>query len=514
MSADAPVLSVLNLALKAGDRRLLYPSSFQLHAGQRALLVGPSGSGKSLFADLLLGFAGPASPGIDVEGSIDLDGTPLLGRGPEARDARIGAVFQLQRSGLFDDFTIEQNLRFGSRDAAARQRVAAALRLDGLERPVTVCSGGEGVRVALARTLLRGAGVLVYDEPTTGLDPVSAAQVVESIRASHRRLSLIITHDYAAFDGSVDVILFIDPVQRRIRTLEPGPDAMRILHEALAAGRAPDAEFGAQAPGIVRRLLGGWRSLALGTTEVLQDWLSLLTTPSALLRFAHPLHGPRMRQALARDLAPGVLVFVGLSAMLVAVTGTYFLFERLPKRIWTEPIIQDDLISGLGLIFVRVGLPLMVSVLLAAKLGASAAAHLGHMSLTRQLDALDLLCVPRRTHLLLPTAAGQWMAAWIGTAVAVSLAYVTSLAVFLLMHEGYSVRYFHAAFVKELDREIVLWVLAKTAVSAVGVAAVAYRIGTQRKRSPEQVVRGIHNTLLRALLLVLAIHSLFAFLEF
>ncbi len=514
MSADTPVLAVTDLALKAGGRRLLHPSSFKLHEGQRVLLVGPSGSGKSLFADLLLGFAGPATPGIEVQGRIELDGTTLLGRGPEARDARLGAVFQLQRSGLFDDLTIEQNLTFGSRDATARGRVAGELNLDALERPVTVCSGGEGVRVAIARTLLRGAGVLVYDEPTTGLDPVNAAQVVDAIRSSHRRLSLIITHDYAAFDGMVDLILFLDPVERRIRTLEPGPEALQILHDALVAGRAPESEAPPRRPGLLRRFAAGWRRLALGTTEVLQDWLALLATPSALLRIAHPLDGPRMRQALGRDLAPGVLLFVGLSAMLVAVTGTYFLFERLPKRIWTEPIIQDDLVAGLGLIFTRVGVPLMVSVLLAAKLGASAAAHLGHMSLTRQLDALELLRVPRRRHLLLPTAAGQLVSAWISTAVAVVLAYATSLVVFLAMHPGYSVRYFYEAFTRELDGEIVLWVLAKTAVSAVGVAAVAYRIGIQPKRAPEQVVRGIHRTLLRALLLVLAVHALFAFLEF
>lgn len=513
--SDAPsVLTVSNLSLKAGGRRLFGSSSFQLHEGQRALLVGPSGSGKSLVADLLLGFAGPGSEGIEVEGRIELDGTSLLGRGPEARDARMGAVFQQQRSGLFDDLTIEQNLYFGSRDRAVRARVADELNLVGLDRPVTVCSGGEGVRVSIARTLLRGAGVLVYDEPTTGLDPVNATQVVEAIRASHQRLTLIITHDYTAFDGLVDVILFLDPVERRIRTLEPGPKTLEILHAALAAGRPPELEAEERRPGMLQRLAAGWHGLAIGTTQVLQDWLALLTTPSALLRLAHPLDGPRMRQALKRDLAPGVLLFVGLSAMLVALTGTYFLFERLPKRVWTEPIIQDDLVTGLGLIYVRVGLPLMVSVLLAAKLGASAAAQLGHMSLTRQLDALDLLRVPRRRHLLLPTAAGQLVSAWISTAVAVALAYVTSLVVFLITHPGYSVRYFQEAFVKELDGEIVVWVLAKTAVSAVGVAAVAYRIGTQPKRAPEEVIRGIHRTLLRALLLVLTVHAIFAFLEF
>ncbi|MDJ0522293.1 MAG: ABC transporter permease [Planctomycetota bacterium] len=514
MSDTQPVLSVRDLALKAGGRRLFGASSFELHEGQRVLLVGPSGSGKSLFADLLLGFAGPGTPGIEVEGRIELDGTSLLGRPPEVRDARVGAVFQLQRSGLFDDLTIEQNLQFGSRDRRARDRVAEELNLDELDRRITVCSGGEGVRIAIARTLLRGAGVLVYDEPTTGLDPVNVAQVVEAIRASHRRLSLIITHDYAAFDGLVDVILFLDPVERRIRTLEPGPESMELLHAALAAGSPPEREAEARRPGLLSRLASGWHGLAVGTTNVLQDWLALLTTPSALLRLAHPLDGPRMRQALRRDVAPGVLVFVGLSAMLVALTGTYFLFERLPKRVWTEPIIQDDLVTGLGLIYVRVALPLMVSVLLAAKLGASAAAQLGHMSLTRQLDALELLRVPRRRHLLLPTAAGQLVSSWISTGVAVVLAYVTSLTVFLVTHPGYSVTYFREAFVKELDGEIVLWVLAKTAVSAVGVAAVAYRIGTQPKREPEEVIRGIHRTLLRALLLVLAVHAVFAFLEF
>jgi len=514
MSAAPPVLTVTDLAVTAGGRRLIGPSSFTLTEGQRVLLVGPSGSGKSLFTDLLLGFAGPQTPGLEVKGRIALDGKALLGRGPEARDGKVGAVFQLQRSGLFDDLTIEQNLRFGSRDAKERRRVAASLHLEDLDRPVTVCSGGEGVRVALARTLLRGGGVLMYDEPTTGLDPVNAAQVVEAIQASHSRLTIVVTHDYATFEGVADVILFLDPVQRRIRVLEPTAASFRLLHDALVQGGAARITGVPRVPLLPRRLAHAWRRLAMGTTEVLLDALALLTTPSALLRLAHPLDGPRMRQALKRDLAPGVLVFIGLSAMLVAVTGTYFLFERLPKRAWTEPLVQDDLVTGLGLIYMRVGIPLMVSVLLAAKLGAAAAAHFGHMSFTRQIDVLDLFRVPRRRHLLLPAAAGQWISAWVCMVVAAAMAYGASLCVFLLAHPGYSVRYFQGAFIKELDGDVVLWILAKTAVSAVGVAAVAFRVGTQPKRTPEEVVRGLHRTLLRALLLVMAVHALFAFLEF
>jgi len=512
MTTGAPVLTVTDLAVRASGDRLLAPSSFTLHAGERVVLVGPSGYGKSLFADLLLGFAGPHSLGLDIDGAMQLDDIPLLGAGPGARDHRIGAVFQMQRSGLFDDLTIEQNLRFGSADEQARAQVIEELNLERIERPVTQCSGGEGVRVALARTLLRGAGVIVYDEPTTGLDPFNARGVVAAIAQAHRRLTLVITHDYPAFMEHADVVLFLDPADRTLKRLEASPETFAHVEQALAGVRPPQSEA---APRLswLRRLRDGWSRLALGTSAVLLDWLYVFAVPLAFLRLAHPLDGPRVRQALRRDLAPGVLAFVGLSAMLIAVTGTYFLFERLPKRLWTEPIVQDDLVAGLGLIYARIGVPLLVSVLLAAKLGAAAAAHLGHMSLTRQIDALDLLGVPRRRHLLQPAAAGQLASAWVSTAIAVALSYLTSMIVFLAMHPGYSAEYFHHAFVRELDGEVVLWVLAKTAVSAIGVAAVAFRVGVQPKRAPELVVKGIHRTLLRALLLVLAVHALFAFLE-
>ncbi len=513
MTDATPVLTVTDLAVRTGSDRLLDPSSFTLHEGECVVLVGPSGYGKSLFADLLLGFAGSHSLGLAVDGALVLDGTSLLDAGPEARDHRVGAVFQMQRSGLFDDLTIEQNLRFGSDDPGARAAVVAELNLERIQRPVTECSGGEGVRVALARTLLRGAGVIIYDEPTTGLDPYNARGVVSAIAASHRRLSLIITHDYAAFTDLADVVLFLDPTDRTIKRLDATPTSFAQVEAALAQVRPPESAPTPSVPWL-ERAKQGWARLALGTSAVLLDWVALLAVPWAFLRLGHPLDGPRIRKTLRRDVSLGVLAFVGLSAMLVAVTGTYFLFERLPKRLYTEPIVQDDLVAGLGLIYARIGIPLLVSVLLAAKLGSAAAAHLGHMSLTRQVDALDLLGVPQRRHLLLPTACGQLVAAWVSTGVAVLLSYFTALVVFLAMHPGYSVQYFHHSFGRELDGEVVFWVLAKTAVSAVGVAAVAFRVGTQPKRSPALVVKGIHRTLLRALLLVLLVHAFFAFLEY
>lgn len=511
-----PLLEVRDLAVEAGGRELLAPSRFAFHEGDRVLIVGPSGAGKSLFVNLLLGFVGRDTPGIDVSGSARLEGVELLDLDPEARDARVGAVFQQGALGLFDDLSVAQNLRFGSPDPTARAEVAKRLRFDHIDgrQPIPKCSGGEQMRIALARTLLRGAGVLIYDEPTTGLDPAAKKQAVAAIAAAHRRLTLVVTHDYAAFEGQADVVLFLDPGTRRAERMDPSPASFARLRAALEAAPTSGAGRGRPVPRWWRRLGIAWQRLAIGTVDTLVDAASLVLVPWVWLRAAHALDGPRVRAALRRDLAPGVALFIAIAAVLVAFTGTYFLFEQLPEREYAEPLVQDDLLAGLGLIFTRVGIPLMVSVLLAAKLGAAAAAQLGHMSFTRQVDALRLMRVSPRRHLLGPTAASQLVAAWVATALAIALSYATSMVVFLAMHPGWSARYFHTAYVREVEWSDARWLLAKVGVSALGVALVAFRTGTSPKHEPGQVVKGIHRTLLRALLLVLAVHAFFAFLEF
>jgi ABC-type transporter Mla maintaining outer membrane lipid asymmetry permease subunit MlaE len=209
-----------------------------------------------------------------------------------------------------------------------------------------------------------------------------------------------------------------------------------------------------------------------------------------------------------------VAAFVGVAAMLVSLTATYFLFDRLPRRAYTEALVQDDLLAGLGLILTRVAVPLVTSILLAAKLGASAAAHFGQMSLTRQVDALRLLRVPLRRHLLWPAAAAQLVASLVHAALAVGVAYVVSAFVFLAAHPGWSALYTHRSWWKEVHLQDLPWLAAKVGISALAVAAAAFGIGTAPKRMPEEVVRGIHRTLLVGLLLVLAVHAGFAFLEF
>jgi energy-coupling factor transporter ATP-binding protein EcfA2 len=505
-AAPRALLEVRGLTVRSPTRTLLAASSFDLHEGERALLVGPSGSGKSLFTDVLLGFLPGERPALEVTGSIRLDGVELVGAPVAVRQGRVGAVFQLQALGLFDDLTAERNLAFGARDAERATALAAGLGLRDLGRPASLLSGGERVRTALARTLLSGADVLVADEPTTGLDAASATQVVAALRAAHRRLTLVVTHDEAAFGGFADATLVIDPATHTLRRLPGGADG---------TGTAPGGP-GAPPAGAGRsfRLAAAWARGTAATADALLDLLSLVLLPRTLLHAVHPLHGPRVRRALARETAPGVAVFVGLSALLVALTATFFLFERLPRREFSEPLLQQDLVAGLGVVLTRVAVPLIASILLAAKLGASAAAHLGHMSLTRQVDALRLLGVSPRTHLLHPTALGMLVAAWLHTAIAVGIAFVTTTAVFLWQHPGWSALYARTAWAASLRPEDVLWIAAKVGASALAVALTAYRVGTAPKRAPEHVLLGIHRTLLLGLILVLAVHAAFAFVEF
>ena len=509
-----PLLVVRDLTVVAGGRRLLGPSSFTLYEGERALLVGSSGSGKSLFVDLLLGFAGPESGGLEVTGSIAFDGEEMLGREGSAGALGIGAVFQVHAPGLFDDLSVAENLRFGSSDAGAVEAVAVHLGIEPIERRAVDCSGGERVRVVLGRTLLSGSDVLICDEPTSGLDAGSINSVVEAIRSSHRRLTLVVTHDYEAFAEFPDRILFLDPNRREIRPIEPVSEALAEVRTALSASAPPPPVVPPHAQPLGARLRAAWAHQAERVAETFGDVLSALAAPWAWTRCLHPLDGPRVRRALRRDLAPGVAAFVGTSSILIALTATYFLFERMPQREYAEPLFLDDLLGGLGLILVRVAVPLLVSVLLAAKLGASTAAHLGHMSLTRQVDALRLLGVPLRRHLLLPAAAGQLAAAWLHTALALVLVFLTSLVVFLWDHPGWSSLYFRDAWLKEVEASDLLWLAAKVGVSALAVAAVAFRAGIEPKRAPGAVVDAIHATLLRGLLVVLLINAVFAFLEF
>jgi phospholipid/cholesterol/gamma-HCH transport system ATP-binding protein len=174
-----------------------------VNRGETLCVVGPSGVGKSVLLKLIIGLHKPERGQVLVHGA---DVTPLGERALRQVRRRVGMVFQ--GAALFDSLTVGENLAYGLREhfrwdeQAIAARVAECLDwvgLPGIERmaPASL-SGGMKKRVGLARALAPGPEVILYDEPTTGLDPTNTRRINELIRALQRRLgvtSIVITHD-------------------------------------------------------------------------------------------------------------------------------------------------------------------------------------------------------------------------------------------------------------------------------------------------------------------------------
>ncbi|MCP4655014.1 MAG: ATP-binding cassette domain-containing protein [bacterium] len=197
------MIRVRGLRKAYGERQVLDGVDFELLRGECLVIVGRSGSGKSVTLRQLNGLEKPDA------GSIVFDGTeisqldePLLF--PIRR--RIAMLFQ--SGALFDSMNVFDNIAFPLREhtdldepgiAEVVGRKLAMVRLQGIEeRMPSALSGGMRKRVALARSLALDPEVMLYDEPTTGLDPVTSAAIGQLIRQTEQDLgmsSVVVTHD-------------------------------------------------------------------------------------------------------------------------------------------------------------------------------------------------------------------------------------------------------------------------------------------------------------------------------
>lgn len=200
-----PIIIVKDLMKSYGDNHVLNSFNLVLNEGENLIIMGKSGSGKSVLIKCIIGLEKADSGTISVMGKKinELDRTKL-------DELRTEVGFLFQGSALYDSMTVRENLEFPLRRHTKKfgiikdttPLVMEALENVGLAHTINLMpeelSGGMKRRIALARTLILQPKIILYDEPTTGLDPITSKEILilmKSIQKKYNTSSIIITHD-------------------------------------------------------------------------------------------------------------------------------------------------------------------------------------------------------------------------------------------------------------------------------------------------------------------------------
>jgi phospholipid/cholesterol/gamma-HCH transport system ATP-binding protein len=211
------MISVRNLHKTLGTQEVLRGVDLDVKRGDTCVVLGRSGCGKSVLLKHLIGLFKPTSGEVWVDGE-DISGLAERKLGPVRK--KVGILFQ--SAALFDSMNVEDNLAFplrelGVKDAKEiRDRVAEALEMVDLageqKKMPENLSGGMRKRVGLARTIVSRPACILYDEPTTGLDPIASDSINHLIRRLQRRLSVtsvVVTHDMKTAFHTGDQVTYL-----------------------------------------------------------------------------------------------------------------------------------------------------------------------------------------------------------------------------------------------------------------------------------------------------------------
>jgi phospholipid/cholesterol/gamma-HCH transport system ATP-binding protein len=214
------VMIIKDLYKSFGTNHVLIDFNLELKRGESVVVLGKSGSGKSVLIKCIIGLLKPD------KGSIRVFGKNIPNMGHEELDlirAKVGYLFQ--SNALYDSMTVRENLEFPLRrhwieliQEDVDKMVLDALKDVGLAHTIDMMpaelSGGMRKRIALARTLILKPEIILYDEPTTGLDTITSKEIIElmiHIQQKYNTTSLIISHDMTCVKmASNRVVMLID----------------------------------------------------------------------------------------------------------------------------------------------------------------------------------------------------------------------------------------------------------------------------------------------------------------
>lgn len=216
--SSEPMIEINHLRKRFGKLEVLKDVSLKLFNGENLIVLGKSGSGKSVLIKCIVRLLNPDGGTVKMFGK---KANTLKGKNLNELRKKIGFLFQ--SGALYDSMTVKQNLEFPLRrikrnldEQEITEKVNEVLEnvglADVLDKMPSELSGGMRKRISLARSIILDPKIMLYDEPTTGLDPVTSDEIsnlINSVQEKYKTSSIIITHDIACVRLTADRIIML-----------------------------------------------------------------------------------------------------------------------------------------------------------------------------------------------------------------------------------------------------------------------------------------------------------------
>lgn len=515
-------LSINNLSVRIGNKTLIDRCSLQIPDGSLSVIVGPSGAGKSVLLRILSGLIEPDDKAIKWTGTVDYKS--------QIEPARVGVVFQ--HFALFDELSSTANVKFAidhrsNLESSAELSASEWLKELGVPEGVLVAnlSGGQKQRLAIARTLASEPEVILYDEPTSGLDSASGklvAQLIRQTQTKHGKTSIIVTHDYSTLIPIADQVLLFDT--DNLCLIEVPRDQWDDIAEKIKPGKiAIDESHVTKESHTFFNTLSDGLSKGHQFIEATGNCLlAVMQLPLALLpKWPSKPWGLRFfLHYLKIVCGPSAWLYLAISGLIIGFTSTYFTFRFLPFQLYTKPLLLEDLLAAIGFALYRVLVPIIATILIAARCGAAVAADVSIKKYGAQIEALKTMGINPRIYLLTPILFAFLVATPILEHIAFVAARFISMLSFVATHTEQGPYFWEMHFNSRLFAtgsyaiSGFYWLQIKNLLCGLGIGMIAYHAGEKPKTSAIDVSSAITFTVLWSTLYVLLIHFLFAFLEF
>ena len=243
---SGPIIGLEDVSMRFRQQAVLRDISLKIDRGQTVCVIGESGCGKTVMLKLMIGLLRP------TRGVVTFDGRDLSTlKEQEIVDVRLRFGFLFQNAALFDSLTIFDNVAFGPREhdlverSGLDQLVADRLQEVGLplgleQKKPAELSGGQRKRVGLARALALNPEVMLYDEPTTGLDPIMTDVINELILQTQRTkkaTGVVVTHEMKTVAKVADRVVMLYPLSRL------DPDEPQMIYDGPPEGLEDHADL-------------------------------------------------------------------------------------------------------------------------------------------------------------------------------------------------------------------------------------------------------------------------------